>query len=276
MTWVSIEGVAEARTRGEDYRNVADRGPYHGHVAGMIDDAVFLLEARIVFLVDHDQSEILIGEEQSRARADNRPGPSGGHIRPCSCPLALADRGMPFNRQAAEALLEAGKKLPRQGNLRQHDQNLLSLFQRARHGLEIDLRFARSGNAVEQGRGINARVDERPHQRDGLKLTIAEFLRGKMGIWDGGPFGRELGLDQSARFDETAYDGGADAGFLGKSGFGPEFAILEQFKHPGAGRRHSLGRRAAPANADLGFLMFEHAFGAHEHFQSHAAIGECI
>ena len=43
---------------------------HHRRVAGVILDAVLLLEARLVRFVDDDQPELRIGQKQSGARAD--------------------------------------------------------------------------------------------------------------------------------------------------------------------------------------------------------------
>jgi hypothetical protein len=61
MCRLSIAGVAEARTTGMSSNLAA----HHRDVAGVILDAVLLLEARLVRLVDDDQAELGIGQEQA-------------------------------------------------------------------------------------------------------------------------------------------------------------------------------------------------------------------
>jgi primosomal protein N' (replication factor Y) len=74
---------------------------HHRHVAGVILDALFLLEAWFVSFVDDNQAEVGIGQEQRRARADDhlrlaaRDGPPG--------PPALE----PAQAEAADALRRA-------------------------------------------------------------------------------------------------------------------------------------------------------------------------
>ena len=64
-------GLDRRRRGGEHDRNVGDARAHHRHVARVIVHAVFLLVDGVVLLIDHDQSEIRIGQKQRRARADH-------------------------------------------------------------------------------------------------------------------------------------------------------------------------------------------------------------
>ena len=66
LTRVSIDGVAEHSTTG----TILQPAPDDCHVAGVVADAVLLLERGVVFLIDNDQTEI--GERQRRARSGRR------------------------------------------------------------------------------------------------------------------------------------------------------------------------------------------------------------
>ena len=155
LTWLSIDGVAEARTTGK----LAEAAAHHGHVARLVVHAVLLLEAGVVLLVDDDEAEIVEGQEQRRAGADDDARLARGRGAPGAAALGRRQRRMPFDRRAAEARLEAVHELAGERDLRQHDQRLPALLQRARHGLEIDLGLAGAGDAVEQRDGEARRID---------------------------------------------------------------------------------------------------------------------
>src|SRR3546814_2106438 len=70
-------------------------------------DALLLLEARFVRLVDDDQPEIGIGQEQRRARADRHQRLPLGDLPPRAPPLRLTQPRMPGHRLAPEACGEA-------------------------------------------------------------------------------------------------------------------------------------------------------------------------
>ena len=76
---------------------------YHGHVAGVIDHAVLLLEGGVVLLIDDDQAEAAEGEPQRGACADHHLRPALGHRPPGLAPPPRADLGMPDRRVRAEA-----------------------------------------------------------------------------------------------------------------------------------------------------------------------------
>ena len=123
---------------------------HHRHVAGIVEDAVLLLVGRVVLLVDDDQSELVERQEQRRARAGDHPDAALRHLPPDALAHARREIRMPFAGLGAEAVLEALEKGMRQRDLGQQDEHLVILLQRRGHRLEIDLRLARSGDAVDQ------------------------------------------------------------------------------------------------------------------------------
>ena len=80
--------------------------PHHRDVAGVILDPVLLLEARLVRFVDDDQTEVGVGQEQARPRADHDLGAPVRDRAPCAPALRGALARMPGNGGSAEALLE--------------------------------------------------------------------------------------------------------------------------------------------------------------------------
>ena len=75
------EGLEAGGCGDEDGGGVGQAGADDRHVAGVVDDAVFLLEGGLVLLVDHDQAEIGEGQEQGGARADDDRGGALGRRR---------------------------------------------------------------------------------------------------------------------------------------------------------------------------------------------------
>src|SRR6266849_9546085 len=59
--------------RDENDGNAGERAAHHGHVAGVINYAVLLLEGAVMLLVDDDEAEFGKRREQCRACADHDP-----------------------------------------------------------------------------------------------------------------------------------------------------------------------------------------------------------
>ena len=51
------------RRRGKHDRQIAEPRPHDGHVAGVVDDTLLLLEGGVVLFVDHDQPQLGKGQE---------------------------------------------------------------------------------------------------------------------------------------------------------------------------------------------------------------------
>ncbi len=90
---------------------------HHRHVARIVEDAVFLLVGRVVFLVDDDQAKLLERQEQRRTRAGDDTHAALRHLPPDPFPHPRRQVGMPFARLGAKALLEAFEKGMRQRDL---------------------------------------------------------------------------------------------------------------------------------------------------------------
>ena len=63
----------------------------HGHVAGVVDDPVLLLEGGVVLLVDDDEAQFREGQEEGRARAHHDPDLALRHRPPGDAPLSLGE-----------------------------------------------------------------------------------------------------------------------------------------------------------------------------------------
>ena len=148
------DGFQRRRRRGENHRRLFELRADHRHIPGVIDDAVFLLEALVVLFVDDDQAERRHRQHEGGARADRDLRRSGRRCAPDLTPLGPCQVRMPGRRADAEALLEPGEPLRSERDLRQQDDGLPALAQRRGNRLEIDLRLARAGHAFEQEGGI--------------------------------------------------------------------------------------------------------------------------
>ncbi len=102
-----MPGLDGGRGAGEDDRDFLQLRAHHRDVAGMILDALLLLEARLMRLVDDDQAEVVIGEEESGAGADRDQRLTRRDSSPGAAALALAQAQVPGHRLAAEAGREA-------------------------------------------------------------------------------------------------------------------------------------------------------------------------
>ena len=149
--------------------------PHHRHVAGMVMRALVLLVGLVVLFIDHDQSEIGIGQKQRRARAHHDRRLARRDRGPVAGAGARRQFGMPFHRPHPEALREAIEELPGQRDLRHQDQRLLAAADDFGDGLEIDFGLARPGDAVEQC-DVKASIRrQRPHCIDGGALLARKF-----------------------------------------------------------------------------------------------------
>ena len=145
---------------GEDHRNVLEPGPHHRHVAGVVLDAVFLLEGGLVRFVDDDEAEVGVGQEQRRAGADHHLRFAAGDPPPGAPALRGAEVAVPRRRLAAEAGGEALEERLGERDFGQKDEDLRPFANRFCDGFEIDFGLARAGDAIEQHR-IEAAADGR-------------------------------------------------------------------------------------------------------------------
>ena len=105
-----------------------------------------------MLLVDHDQAGIGDGREDGRARPDADPGLARAQAAPLVVARAGRHPGMKQRDGVAEAPPEAIHRLGRQGDLRDEDDRAPPPRQRLPGRLQVDLRLARAGHAVEQDR----------------------------------------------------------------------------------------------------------------------------
>ncbi len=141
-----------------------DHGAFHlaahnGDVARVVAGRLLLLVGVLVFLVHNDQAERLDRRKDGGARADGDPRAALANLVPLVVPLAGGQMAVQhchqrLQRAGTEPRLESLDGLRRERDLRDEDNCALALFQRMGDGLQINLRLAAAGNAVEEkGRG---------------------------------------------------------------------------------------------------------------------------
>ncbi len=134
------------------HRHAQLLGAPTGQVAGVIAEAVLLLQGGVMGFIDDDQAGPCQGREHRRAGADQdaRVAFPGGH--PGVQALAVGEAGVQYRHRHREALAEAAQGLRREADFRHQHQYLLAGGQHRRHGLQVDLGLAAAGDAVEQKR----------------------------------------------------------------------------------------------------------------------------
>ena len=138
------------RGRDQDGRAGAEPRAHHGHVAGIIDDAVLLLEGGLVLLVHHDHAQVWEGQEQRRPGADHHGRLPGGDRAPGPPTQPRRQIRMPHRRGGAEAAGEPLQPLRGQRDLRQQHQRLPPGAQAGGHRLQIHLGLAGAGDTIQQ------------------------------------------------------------------------------------------------------------------------------
>ena len=180
--------------------------------------AVLLLVGRVVLFIDDDKPEIGVRKKQRRARADHHRHLIGRDRGPGARAQSRRNLRMPFRRPRAEAFGETIERLPGERDFRHQDQRLPFLPDVLRHRLEIDLRLARAGDAVEQSDGGAALVD-RGAQRVGRgQLRQNEVGRAEIRIGrQRHGIGRQHQRFQRAFVDQPVDHAGGNAGLRAAS-----------------------------------------------------------
>ena len=284
------DGLQRRRRRGQDDGKIPQPGPDDGHVPGVVDDPVLLLERRVVFLVGDDQAQVRERQMKRRAGADHDPDFSFGDRPPGEAALGRRQVRMPFPRGGCKPRLEAFQPLRAEGDFRQQHQHLAALLQGLGDGLEIDLGLARPGNAIQHGDGEAAfqhRVLQALRRRRLIQRQVrSRLLPIRIGAGDAG---RQLHRDDRARVGEPLDDAGAGAGLAGQFGCRAGRPFGQDLEHPfpGLGGPESRGLAGARASGrlvgarasgrdgveDVGLLHFRRRQGvghAHGHFQDRA------
>ena len=178
---------------------------------------------------------------------------------------------MPLGGAAAEALLEPLQELVGQRDFGQQDQHLrMGLAQRLRDRLEIDLGFARAGDAIQQRRAKAALGDALAELGRRRRLALAQIRLAEIGLGSQRTRARKLCPDQATRLREPVDHGSTHLGRVHQPLLGPHRVIGEHRQNALARRRHARRRGPAQPEAPARLLGLEHEPGAHHHLQHHA------
>ena len=253
----------------EHHGRVPEMAAHHRHVAGLVGDALLLLVALVVLLIDDDQPKIGEGQEQRRARADHELRLVLGDRAPDAAAQRRRHAGMPLGGARAETLLATGDELRGERDLGHEHEDLPAARERGGDRLEIDFRLARAGDAVEQRHGEAALGvgEELPRGLILLGRELRAFERQIEGARV--PVGQRLG-DESPGIDQPVDDARAHAGRLGEARFDPDEPVLRRFEHAGAGGCHALRRPTDEPHTVARGGRVEGAASAHHHAQDHA------
>ena len=173
-------GLERGRRRDQHRRAILQAGACDRDLAAVVGDAVLLLEARVVLLVDHDQAERRQRQEDRRAGADHDALAAFGDAPPGAPPRRRAELGMPQRRRPAEAHGETLEQLRGQRDLGQEDQRLAAGREHRCDRLEVDLGLAGARQPLEQGDAV-APADRRAEHARRVGLGRGQLSRPEVG-----------------------------------------------------------------------------------------------
>ena len=260
------------RGGGEHDRELAEIGAHHAHIARLIVYAVILLVALVVLFIDDDQAQFRVWQKQCRPRAHDAAYLAERDTLPDSAALDGREGRVPLDGLGAEAAFEAVEELARQRDFRQHDEGLMALLQRARHGLEIDLCLARARHAVEQRHREAITIDGGLQSGDGDRLVPIERHLHMRGIGPGKRTFRNCDIDEVAGLHQAVDDGRRAESQLGEFRFGADQPVGGKLQRAGTCLAHAGGGRRpfGQPHAEPRLFRFEGSLRAHHHARNHA------
>ena len=144
------EGLEGGRCRAEHDGDAELGAEDESEVAGVVADAVFLLEAAVVLFVDDEQSEVLEGGEEGAAGAYDDPCLSASDAAPLVEALAGCEAGMEDRDGGGERGREGGDELGGEADFGEQDEGCATACEDLAGGPHVDLGFAAAGDAVEE------------------------------------------------------------------------------------------------------------------------------
>ena len=184
---------------------------------------------------------------------------------------------MPDRRRRAEARAEAREPLGPERDLRQHHQHLPAGADGRREGLEIDLRLARAGHAVENRDGERPAGDRLPQRRRGPSLSLGENRPGAahVGQAEGGKLGQRDRLD-GAESGQSAHHARAHPRLARDLGGGTRRPVPQQGEHALPRGRHArLCLRPGPVGGAQARGL-DGGGNAHRHAQHRPPVGQRV
>ena len=221
-----------------------------------------------MLLIDDDQAERSERQPERGPRADHDPRPALGNGAPGLAPPARAELGVPDGRRSAEARAKACEPLGAERDLRQQHQHLMARIECGGDGLEIDLRLAGAGHAVEHGDREFPRGDGGPQRLGGARLRGGQDRAGavRVGTIEGCHLAHRDRL-QRAHGSQSAHHTGAHAGLALDFGRGARRPVLQHGDHAGPRFGHARRLTLPQPVGGADRRRLERAGHAHRHAQ---------
>ena len=145
-----VQALDGRRRRTQNDRRLRTTRHPNSDVTRMIARGAVLFVRALVFLVDDDEAQVAKRREQGASRTDHHACRARPDEIPLVVTLALAHARMHDGNRVAETAAEAGNRLRGKRDLRHQNARRATLGKHELDGLQIDLGFSRTGNAVNQ------------------------------------------------------------------------------------------------------------------------------
>ena len=166
------------RGRAEHDGDALEMAAHHGDIARVVMGRFLLLVGMLVLLVHHDDAQIVERREHRRARADDDPGAAGADVLPLVVALAggemaveYGDADFPADEPGAEML----DGLRGERDFRHEHEGAFAEGQHLGDGLEIDLRLAAAGDAMQKDDARLLGGDFLPNDLEGRLRSASPF-----------------------------------------------------------------------------------------------------
>ena len=173
-----VKRFERRRGRAEHHRHPLKMPAHHGHIARVVMGRFLLFVGMLLLLVDDDDAEVFQRREHAGARADDDPDAPGPDMLPLVVPLAR--RQMAVQHGHAHLLPDETRakmfhRLRRERDFRDEHERRFALGENPVDRLQVDLRLAAAGDAVQQN---DARLGRgrllRNHLQGGHLLGIGQ------------------------------------------------------------------------------------------------------
>ena len=144
------KGQDAGRGAGQEQRGALVIAAPAGHLPGIVAGVTVGKVGGLVFLVHHDQPQLLRRGKHRRPGADDHPRVATPDAPPLVEAFPSGQPGVQHRSHRAEAPAEPVHHLGREGDLRHQDHGRLAHAQGLPHEADEHLRFAAAGDAVEQ------------------------------------------------------------------------------------------------------------------------------
>ena len=148
-----VIGLDRGGGRAQNGRTEAVLGAYHGQIPGVVAQVGLLFVGGVVFLIHHDETDILKGGEDRRTGPDD----DGGLAVQDAHPLVQALAGGQAAVQHGDLFPETGPEAPfhlgDEGDFRHQHEGCFLAGNGLGHQVEVDFGLAAAGDALQQDGG---------------------------------------------------------------------------------------------------------------------------